>query len=243
MVKLSPQAASPYFIPIFMNSVFSLLFCFFVFLCQTVNAQDRTVIGNVTTFQEIPLSKVSLLLKSTKREYFSDSKGNFSFACNEDEKVIVSAQGFVSKRIKVSNLPKGDSLLVDLKFNNNKKNFDLATKSQHIKEKDLNHGIKNLDVSNDYSRYRNVLEAIQGRVTGVTVTGNSIVIRGNTTLNSGPVPALLVVDGTVVEFPVFVEIPPIELKSIKFIKGAAASSLYGSRGMGGVVEVTTKSNE
>lgn len=226
-----------------MNYIFLLLIGFSVLFVQTVNAQDRTIKGNVTTFQKIPLSKVSLLLKSTKREYFSDSEGNFSFTCGENEKVTVSAQGFVSKKLKISNLDKGDSLLVDLKFNNNRKNFDLATKSQHINERDLNHGIKNLDVSNDYSRYRNVLEAIQGRVTGVTVTGNSIVIRGNTTLNSGPVPALLVVDGTVVEFPVFVEIPPIELKSIKFIKGAAASSLYGSRGMGGVVEVTTKSNE
>ncbi|MFT7160677.1 MAG: TonB-dependent SusC/RagA subfamily outer membrane receptor, partial [Bacteroidia bacterium] len=50
-------------------------------------------------------------------------------------------------------------------------------------------------------------------------------------------------DGTIVEFPVFVEIPPLELKSIKIIKGGAAASLYGSRGMGGVLEVTTKSNE
>ena len=226
-----------------MNFIFSLLFSFFVLLFQTANAQDRTINGNVTTFQEIPLSKVSFLLKSTKREVFSDSKGNFSFICDEDEKVTVSAQGFVSRKIKILNLSKGDSLFVDLKFNNNKKNFDLSTKSQHIKENDLNYAIKHLDDSNDYSRYTNILEAIQGRVTGVSISGNSIVIRGNTSLNSGPVPALLVVDGTIVEFPVFVQIPPIELKSIKFIKSAAASSFYGSRGMGGVVEVTTKSNE
>ncbi|MFT7032855.1 MAG: TonB-dependent SusC/RagA subfamily outer membrane receptor [Cyclobacteriaceae bacterium] len=226
-----------------MNYIFSLLFCFFTLLLQTVKAQDRAIIGNVTTFGEIHLGKASLLLKSTKREVLSDSIGNFSFICDENEKVTVSAQGFVSKKIKISNLTKGDSLLVDLRFNNSKRNFDLATKSRHINEEDLNYAIKHLDVGTDYSRYNNVLEAIQGRVTGVSITGNSIVIRGNTTLNGGPVPALLVVDGTIVEFPVFVEIPPLELKSIKIIKGGAAASLYGSRGMGGVLEVTTKSNE
>ena len=226
-----------------MNSKFFLLFSFFVLLIQTVKAQDREIYGNVTIFQEIPLSKVSLLLKSTKREVFSDSIGNFSFICDVNEKVTVSAHGFQSKKIKILSLATNDSLLVDLKFNNNKMNFDLATKSQHINVKDLDYAIKHLDGANDYSRYSNILEAIQGRVTGVSVSGNSIVIRGNTSLNSGPVPALLVVNGTIVEFPVFVQIPPIELKRIKFIKGAAASSLYGSRGMGGVVEVTTKSNE
>lgn len=226
-----------------MNFRFSILFCFCVLLLQTVNAQDRVIYGNVTAFDKYPLIKASILIKSTKREVLSDSLGNFSFRCSENEKVTVSAHGFVSKKIKISQLSKGDSLLVDLRFNNSKKNFDLAMKSQHINEDDLNYGIKHLTVGADFSRYNSILEAIQGRVTGVSITGNSIVIRGNATLNTGSVPALLVVDGTIVEFPVFVEIPPVELKSIKVIKGSAASSLYGSRGMGGVVEVTTKSNE
>lgn len=226
-----------------MNYILTLLFSAFVLLSQSVNAQQRTINGRVTTFEKINLSNVLLQLKSTKKEIFSDAKGYFSFTCDENEKVTVSARGFMSKKIKISNLAANDSLLVDLKFNNNKKNFDLAIKSQHIDEKNLNYAIKHLDGSNDYSRYSNVLEAIQGRVTGVSVSGNSIVIRGNTSLNSGPVPALLVVDGVIVEFPVFVQIPPIEVKTIKFIKGAAASSIYGSRGMGGVVEVTTKSND
>ncbi len=226
-----------------MNLIFSFLFSSLLLMSSLVNAQDRQVTGKVTTYRKMPLSNVSLQLKNAKKEVFSDAQGNFSFVCDEKEKVTISAYGFVPKKIKISNLPEGDSLLVDLKFNNNKKNFDLATKSQHINEKDLNYAVKHLDVSADYSRYNTILDAVKGRVTGVSVTGNSILIRGNTTLNSGPVPALLVVDGSVVEFPVFVEIPPIEVKSIKFLKGAAASSLYGSRGMGGVVEVTTKSSE
>ena len=53
-------------------------------------------------------------------------------------------------------------------------------------------------------------------------------------------PALLVVDGTVIDYSVFTNIPPAQVKSIDVLKGASASARYGSRGMGGVIVVTTK---
>ncbi|NQU32195.1 MAG: TonB-dependent receptor plug domain-containing protein [Bacteroidetes bacterium] len=211
-------------------------------LCtQTINAQQRVVNGKVTTIQVLPLQKVSLVLKNTESEILSDSLGCFTFTCDEKERVTVSAQGFTSKKIKISNLAKEDSLHVDLKFKNSKKNFEIATKNGYISKKDLNYAIVRLEAGPDYSTYNTILDAIQGRVSGVSITNNSIIIRGNTSLNSGPIPALLIVDGTIVEYPVFVSIPPLEVKSIKVIKDAAASSLYGSQGIGGVVVVTTKS--
>jgi TonB-dependent SusC/RagA subfamily outer membrane receptor len=226
-----------------MNFKLFLIVTLFAMYIQTLSAQQRVVNGKVTTVQVIPLQKVSLVLKNTESEILSDSKGCFTFTCDEKEKVLVSAQGFVTKKIKISDLAKGDSLHVDLKFKNTKKNFETATKKGYISSEDLNYAIQRLEAGPDYSTYSTILEAIQGRVSGVSITGNSIIIRGNTSINNGPIPALLIVDGTMVEFPVFVAIPPLEVKSIKVIKDAAASSLYGSRGMGGVIEVKTKSGE
>lgn len=223
-----------------MYSKFLLFFYFFVLFLQTGNAQERVVNGKVTTVQELPLQKVSIVLKNAGSEVISDSIGCFTFTCDENEKVTVRAQGFISKKIKVSDLEKGDSLHVELKFKNTKKNFEIATKNGYINEEDLNYAIQRLEAGADYSTYSNILEAIQGRVSGVTISGNSIIIRGNTSMNSGSIPALLIVDGTIVEFSVFVNIPPLEVKTIKVIKDVAASSLYGSQGMGGVVEVKTK---
>lgn len=222
-----------------LKSFFIIGMC--VLCIQTIKAQDRVIHGKVTTSQLLPLQKVSFELKNAKSEVLSDSNGYFTFTCDEKERVTVSAQGFVSKKIKIADLEQGDSLLLDLKFKNTKKNYEIATKSGHIKEKDLSYAIKHLEAGPDYSTYRTILEAIQGRVSGVSITGSSIVIRGNTSLNSGSIPALLIVDGTIVDFPVFISVPPLEVKSIKVIKDAAASSIYGSQGIGGVVVVTTKS--
>ncbi|MEE4286485.1 MAG: TonB-dependent receptor plug domain-containing protein [Mariniphaga sp.] len=223
-----------------LKSYFIIGMC--VLFIQTIKAQDRVVHGKVTTIQALPLQKVSLVLKNAKSEVLSDSNGFFTFSCDEKERITVSAQGFVPEKIKIADLEHGDSLLLDLKFKNTKKNFEIATKNGYINEKDLNYAIQRLEAGSDYSTYSNILEAIQGRVSGVSISGNSIIIRGNTSIGSGSIPALLIVDGTIVEFPVFVSIPPLEVKSIKVIKDAAASSLYGSQGMGGVVVVKTKAS-
>jgi TonB-dependent SusC/RagA subfamily outer membrane receptor len=219
-----------------------IIFGLSVLFLQTVHAQQRVLVGKVTTVHEIPLNNVLLELKNAERGILTDSTGRFALTCNENERISVSAKGFVTKKIKVSDVPKHDSLHIDLKLKSGKKNHELATNNKHISRHDLSHAIAYLEAGPDYSTYSTILDAMQSRVSGLTITNNSIVIRGNTSLNSGPIPALLIVDGTIVDFPVFVGIPPIEVKSIKVIKDAAASSVYGSQGMGGVIVVKTKSN-
>lgn len=206
----------------------------------SVTAQERMVKGKVTSFGSVGLKNVSIILKSNDFVETTDEKGDFSLTCNENEKLTFEANGFYSKKIKVSDFADGDSINVDLKFKKGKKNFDEAVSFGHISENQLNYAIAHLEAGPDYSNYRNILEAIESKIPGVAVSNSSINIRGNTTLNSGSVPALLVVDGTIVEFPVFVNIPPSQIKSIDVLKGGAASARYGSRGMGGVVVVKTK---
>ena len=53
--------------------------------------------------------------------------------------------------------------------------------------------------------------------------------------------ALLVVDDVVVDMHSFAAIPPSQVASIDVLKSASAAARYGSRGMGGVLIVTTKS--
>lgn len=213
----------------------------FILVLPNVMAKEINVKGKVTAFKKIPLSKVSIVIKSTGKEVISDEKGVFSFTCDEKEKLTVTANGFFPEKLKVADFVGKDSLNVDLRYKKGKKNFEVATGYGHISEKQLSYAIEHLESGPDYSSYQNILEAIEGRVSGVSIGTSGINIRGNTTLNQGPVNALLVVDGTIVEFSVFSNIPPAQVKSISVLKGAAASSRYGSRGMGGVVVVKTKS--
>ncbi len=217
-----------------------LIACSLFLICNIVVAQERIVEGKITTFKKIPLNKVSIILKNSGTELLSNEEGCFKFTCAENEKISFSANGFYTEKVKIADFPAGDSLKIDLRYKQGQKNFKVATGYGHLSEKQLTYAIDHLESGPDYSNYRNILEAIEGKVSGVTVSGSSINIRGTSTLNGGATPALLVVDGTVVEFPVFVNIPPAQVKSIDVLKGAAASARYGSRGMGGVIVVKTK---
>ena len=226
-----------------MNSkIIILLICLGTILAQSSTAKKREVKGKITAFHVFAVNKASITVKSTNAEIVTDSTGYFSFTCDEQDKLTITANGFYSEKINLKNIAPEDSVNVDLRLKKGKKNFEYATGYGHISEKNLTYAIDHLEAGPDYSNYRTILEAIEGRVSGVTVSYSGINIRGTSTVNQGPVDALLVVDGTIVDFSVFVNIPPSDVKSIDILKGAAASARYGSRGMGGVVIVTTKSS-
>lgn len=228
-----------------MNSKF-ILFTLVVILLSFINrpviGKDRQVKGKITTFKVFGVNNATIAIKSTNAEVVTDSTGSFNFVCNENDKLTISANGFFSEKINLKDIAESDSVNVDLRLKKGKKNIEYATGYGHISEKNLTYAIEHFEVSPDYSSYRNILEVLEGRVSGVTVGSSSINIRGATTLNGGPVSALLVVDGTIVDFAVFANIPPTQIKSIDVLKGAAASARYGSRGMGGVVVVQTKTS-
>ena len=92
----------------------------------------------------------------------------------------------------------------------------------------------------------NVTKALDGQVSGVTVTsgsgqpgsGASIVIRGFGSINASNNP-LYVVDGIPFDGALN-SINPQDIESMTVLKDASASALYGSRAANGVVIITTK---
>ena len=203
--------------------------------------QRQTFKGKVTAFQKYPLNKVSIQGKEMQEEIFTDANGYFEITCSPKEKVTFTASGFQPAKLKMSDFNENESISVDLKYKNTKKNFEIATGYGHISSENLTTAVAHLEAGPDYSSYQTILEAIEGRIPGVSVGMNSINIRGAKTLNGGPVDALLVIDGTIVSFGVFVNVPPTDVKSISVLKGASAAARYGSRGDGGVVIIKTKS--
>lgn len=95
----------------------------------------------------------------------------------------------------------------------------------------------------------NALEAIQGKVAGVTVvpsgqpgSGTNIQLRSPVSINKTNSP-LIVVDG-VIQSQAFgassSDLESMDIESIEVIKGAAAASLYGSRASSGVLQIKTR---
>lgn len=93
----------------------------------------------------------------------------------------------------------------------------------------------------------NPLEAIQGRVAGLTIRKSnngtaaleSVRLRGTTSLTSGNDP-LIIVDGVIGDLTMLSSIYPTDIESFTILKDASETAQYGSRGASGVIHIVTK---
>jgi TonB-linked SusC/RagA family outer membrane protein len=132
----------------------------------------------------------------------------------------------------------------------------------NIDQRNLASAVVNLDLEEVVnSSATSVTEMIQGRAAGVQITANSgnpgagytIKIRGNTSLNSSNEP-LIVIDNVPYEGKLGLtnisdltsshsplsDVNPADIESIVFLKDAASTAIYGSKGANGVVIIKTK---
>jgi TonB-linked SusC/RagA family outer membrane protein len=95
----------------------------------------------------------------------------------------------------------------------------------------------------------NAVEALQGKIAGVTIvplgqpgSGTNIMLRTPTSINKSNTP-LMVVDG-VIQSQAFgastADLEAMDIESMEVVKGAAAASLYGSRAASGVIQIRTR---
>lgn len=100
---------------------------------------------------------------------------------------------------------------------------------------------------NNKDQISNPLDAIRGRVAGLTIQRGSngaaaldaVRLRGTTSLTSGNDP-LIIVDGVFGDLSMLQSIYPTDIESFTILKDASETSQYGSRGASGVIEITTK---
>lgn len=93
----------------------------------------------------------------------------------------------------------------------------------------------------------NPLEAIQGRVAGLSIRKNSngtaalesVRLRGTTSLTSGNEP-LIVLDGVPGDLSMLTSLYPTDIESFTILKDASETAQYGSRGASGVINIVTK---
>ncbi|MFH0841925.1 MAG: TonB-dependent receptor plug domain-containing protein [Bacteroidota bacterium] len=90
--------------------------------------------------------------------------------------------------------------------------------------------------SSKYATYSSVYEIIEREFSGLRVNGTQVIIQGAADF-FGDVAALLVLDGVPVGD--FSSISPATVETVTVLKGSSAA-IYGSRGFGGAVVVTTK---
>ncbi len=94
----------------------------------------------------------------------------------------------------------------------------------------------------------NALDALSGKTAGVNVTKNgldrmamlnSVRVRGTTSIMGGNDP-LVIIDGVTADVATLATIYPADIESFTVLKNASETTMYGSRGASGVIQVKTK---
>jgi TonB-linked SusC/RagA family outer membrane protein len=222
------------------------MFLFFV-SSWTTFGQEKTITGTVIDESNLTLPGVSVLIKGTTKGTITDFDGNFTITSVSSQDILIfSSLGFKSREIKVD-----DKKTISVLLQTDSVDLDeiIIVGYGSMKKSDLTGAVSSITGDDLLKVATNrPVEAIQGRVSGVSITktsgrpgaGMKVRIRGvGSTNNSDP---LYVVDGVPIgndiEF-----LAPEDIQSIEILKDASSTAIYGNKGANGVIIVTTKSGK
>ncbi|GAA3604962.1 TonB-dependent receptor [Flavivirga amylovorans] len=230
---------------------------------QKSQSQQRQITGKVTGEDGMPLAGVTVIVKGTQRGVATDFDGQYTITVIDNSNVLMfSSIGYASQEITVGNQKTIDVVLkeeiseldvIEINAGYYKTSQRKATGNiSRVEAKDI-----------ELQPVTNPLQAVQGRMSGVSIVQNtgvpgggiSIQIRGRNSLRRDGNDALYVIDG--VPYPIrgftngsigsalsagnpLAFINPNDIESFQVLKDADATAIYGSLGANGVVLITTK---
>lgn len=229
---------------------FFLLVLITVLISDTINAQKSgkkvSISGSVTNTELYPVANAMVMIDGHKTDVMTDHDGKYRIRTGSDAVtigIVSFTDGIIEQeidgrsRINFSYSSKEARMnpvgLQELPIGEEAVNTGYG----HTKKKFLTNSIKRLDArERRYASYKTIEEMLEREVSGVRIIGEDIIIRGSSNM-LGWVPALLMVDGVPVDN--FEDISPRVVESVEVLKDASAS-IYGTRGFGGAVLITTR---
>lgn len=236
-----------------------------VFLTQITFAQEKTISGIISDEEGLPLPGVNIIAKNTKTGTQTDFDGNYSITANTGAILSYSFIGYKPVEKTVGNSP-----TISFKMEIDAQAIDevvINALGVEVKRSDKTAAVSKVKgdaVAN--SGEVGVIQGLSGKAAGVNITNSSgdpgagayIQIRGQSSITRSLQP-LFVIDGVPVnnderrmsetdtgtastsQQSRANDLNPNDIKSIKVLKGASASALWGSRAANGVILITTKS--
>ncbi|WP_192807511.1 SusC/RagA family TonB-linked outer membrane protein [Croceivirga radicis] len=227
-------------------------------------AVAQTITGTVSDEAGMPLPGVNVVEKGTSNGTSTDFDGNYAINVSSDNAVLVfSALGFKTTERSVSGASLNVTLAEDAELLG-----EVVVTALGIKKETKALGYSLTEVGGEKLsevKQVNAINALQGQVAGVNVTGaatgpsgtSKVVIRGVSSL-SGTSQPLYIVDGIPINNQNLgsasrwggsdygdgiSSINADDIESVSVLKGGAAGALYGSRASNGVIVITTKSGK
>ena len=245
----------------------TLLTNFLLLILVVLNsvAQDKTVTGKVTGKDDgLALPGVSVKIKGTTIGTQTDVDGNFNLKVPQANSVLQFS--FLGYRAQEATIPGSNVLNVALVLDTRELGEVVVTALGIERSRNqLPYAVQQVDGAEvSKTRSNNFISGLSGKVAGLELRQNNtmggsvnVVLRGNKSF-TGTNQALFVVDGVPIDNTVSndadqrtgrggydygnpaSDINPDNIASVTILKGAAASVLYGSRAVNGVVLITTK---
>ncbi|WPR71083.1 TonB-dependent receptor [Flavobacterium sp. NG2] len=215
-----------------------LLSCFDVTHGQTA----QTITGKVSDEGGV-LPGVSVLVKGTTTGTITNFDGVYQIKAKDTDVLVFSFLGYGKKEIKVAG-KKQINVVLDSDVTNLKDVVVIGYGTQ--KKKEVTGSVGQIQAEDLIKNSTSDLgQALQGQITGVNVTASSgepgaesnISIRGLNSITgfNGP---LYIVDGIPQDGNP--NLSNNEIETIDVLKDAASAAIYGTRGSGGVILITTK---
>jgi len=204
---------------------------------------QSTVGGTVSDDKGEPIIGANVKVKGAGGGVATDINGHFSIKVPAGAStLVVSFIGYTTQEIAVT--AKSKNLKITLIAGNNL-NEVVVVGYGTLKRADVTGTVATVDSKTlKEIPASNVVEQLKGRVAGLDVVnspnGPLITIRGTRNIGSAPGTdgPLIVLDGQPY-YNSIENIDPNDIKSVDVLKGASATAIYGSRGSGGVLLITT----
>lgn len=224
--------------------------------CSMLAAQGTgRITGTVTdSISGQPIPDVQVTIGGSRAGGVTDGQGRFTIANVPAGTRQIDARriGYQASTGRTVAVPDGGSVVADFKLRQSALSLDAIVTTGVVDPTSgsrIPFTVGRVDAASLPVPATNALEAIQGKIAGVTVApsgqpggGTNIQLRSPTSINKGNSP-LVVVDG-VIQSQAFggasSDIESMDIESIEVVKGAAAASLYGSRASAGVIQIRTR---
>jgi TonB-linked SusC/RagA family outer membrane protein len=205
----------------------------------------QTITGSIINERSEAVPYVKITVKSSKNPFLSDGKGLFQVSVTDPatDVLVFTAMGYQKQEVPVAGQTNLTVVLLEVSQDTKDvvvvgygtaKSRELTGATSKVKGEDL-----------EKMNMTRMDQALQGQVSGVTVSSNSgspggsanIRIRGLSTFGDND--PLILVDGVVYDSEGLNALNPSDIKSINVLKDATAG-IYGVRAANGVIIVETK---
>jgi TonB-linked SusC/RagA family outer membrane protein len=217
------------------------------------------VVGHIVTDSGQAVAKATIMVKGSKTAVSSDDRGSFEIDAPPNATLIISSVGYAGSTINIGGR---HTIQIVLASSSSQLDQVIVVGYGTQKKSDVTGSVARVTGATlGEVPAANFISELQGRTAGVDIVSNSaspgaggqIRIRGNrsmaiatsstannaNTISDNLDQPLVVLDG--IPFGGSVnDIDPDNIASLDILKDASATAIYGSRGSGGVILITTK---